>query len=1142
MKKTIAYFLACFLAMFGVFVLTLHSGWGQNTLRSWITSALNEEGIHADIESFQGFFIPNRLTLKHVAMDIPNVGKFSIEKVALRISLLYLLKQEIRLLHVKADEIHGDIKSFSQKEPLPTPSVVLRSSKQLPWSFSIDSLNISHVYINDIPSFSVIGSLKVKSYGRGLFFDLQARQDQNQLIAWYSSPRKGIAKWDVRLNITDSALLQPLYPTSLQGALQFHAKGADKIGKGMKGSFSGKVFPQNGPKPLQGPWKFKGLFQRDLTDNWSISHINLQGDKIQARGNFSLDPKGQLLESSGQIEVTKLPLAPVEGELLARWMVRKEGEKLIGKAIGQIPQLRYDTFQVENINLLIDTTDTLGSLHLQGSNWTLDSNLDWNERLQLTDISLEAPQIKGKGRWEFLENRTMQGAGELKIENLQILKSLAPSLNPYGQLTAKMTWNESQATLDMLAKDLYIKSVYFEQAAFYSDIHNPLNHPTAILSIDAEKGSFRDLQIDSIIAETTLSEGEPWPFTLFAEGVWNRDFESHSTGIWHLEQKELSAEIFDFYGLFYSHPFSLQQPVELLLTSSLTQIGKTQIQLGENAQIAYEWEEDSDADFTHLALHVQDFPLDFLSINPLEVSVAGNLDIDAKLTQTKDHLQGDLEASITEATIHRLGEADWITAEGKFNGRINQNELFVQANLSTRGAPLTTFELQLPIRVKKRPWQIQPLQDLPIKGQWHFQGQLEDCLDFFNLGPHWLQGTCKADLSWSNTLKKPLVKGLIQLTDGYYENYNTGTQLTNLQATLVADKGTLHLTSLTANDKDQQGALLADGLFDLRLDKKFPFHVHLATQEFAAVQLGFFLATINSALDIKGSMESATARGEVHIIQSDLLIPENISKAPPNLHVVYLNAQKPLPSHFRSGAKSYPLYLDISVDTPNPVEISGRGLQSQWQGNFALKGTRSTPELIGQLTLNNGEFSFSGRVFKLTKGAISFNEKTLVPHIDLSGNVQQQGMIITAHLQGPLNKPQLTFQSAPPLPLSSIIAYLLFGQEISEINGLQALQLATAVANIAGQSGDVLESTRRSLGIDRLRIIAEPDSEGNETLSIQVGKYVAPGVIVFITQTTDETAPNISIEADIGAGFFFHAETDQVHEQGKFGIKWNRNY
>ncbi|MBX9744473.1 MAG: hypothetical protein K2X08_04610, partial [Chlamydiales bacterium] len=195
MKKTIVYFLASFLAIFGLFILTLHSGWGQNALRSWITSALHEEGFHAEIESFRGGLIPNRLTLKHVAMDIPNVGKFSIEEVTLRISLLYLLKQEIHLLNVKADEMRWERIGVSEKEPLPIPSTLLSSSKQLPWSFSIGFLDVSHIYINDIPSFSLIGSLKIKSYGRGLFFDLQAKQDQNQLIAWYSSQRRGVAKW-----------------------------------------------------------------------------------------------------------------------------------------------------------------------------------------------------------------------------------------------------------------------------------------------------------------------------------------------------------------------------------------------------------------------------------------------------------------------------------------------------------------------------------------------------------------------------------------------------------------------------------------------------------------------------------------------------------------------------------------------------------------------------------------------------------------------------------------------------------------------------------------------------------------------------------------------------------------------------------
>jgi translocation and assembly module TamB len=88
----------------------------------------------------------------------------------------------------------------------------------------------------------------------------------------------------------------------------------------------------------------------------------------------------------------------------------------------------------------------------------------------------------------------------------------------------------------------------------------------------------------------------------------------------------------------------------------------------------------------------------------------------------------------------------------------------------------------------------------------------------------------------------------------------------------------------------------------------------------------------------------------------------------------------------------------------------------------------------------------------------------------------------------------------------------------------------------------MLENTRRALGIDRLRIVSEPTSEGEETISIQVGKYVAKGVLVSISQNAENSAPNISIEVDIGKGFFFQAETDQLQEQGKFGLKWNKNY
>lgn len=166
-----------------------------------------------------------------------------------------------------------------------------------------------------------------------------------------------------------------------------------------------------------------------------------------------------------------------------------------------------------------------------------------------------------------------------------------------------------------------------------------------------------------------------------------------------------------------------------------------------------------------------------------------------------------------------------------------------------------------------------------------------------------------------------------------------------------------------------------------------------------------------------------------------------------------------------------------------------------------------------------------------------------MPQLNIAGRSDEQGISITVRLHGPLNEPQITFQSNPPLPFNSILSYLLFGQDISEITAFQALQLVNSAATISGGSPDILETTRKSLGIDRLRIVSRPSlGDGEESIALQVGQYVAEGVIVSVSQGPEQSSTNISLEVDLSRGFVFQAETIQQEEQGKFTIKWSRNY
>ncbi len=74
------------------------------------------------------------------------------------------------------------------------------------------------------------------------------------------------------------------------------------------------------------------------------------------------------------------------------------------------------------------------------------------------------------------------------------------------------------------------------------------------------------------------------------------------------------------------------------------------------------------------------------------------------------------------------------------------------------------------------------------------------------------------------------------------------------------------------------------------------------------------------------------------------------------------------------------------------------------------------------------------------------------------------------------------------------------------------------------------------------RSTAPTGRPGEETIALQVGKYIADGVIITLSQSADNSSPNIAVEVDLSHGFVFEAENDQVQEQGRFSLMWNRNY
>jgi len=120
--------------------------------------------------------------------------------------------------------------------------------------------------------------------------------------------------------------------------------------------------------------------------------------------------------------------------------------------------------------------------------------------------------------------------------------------------------------------------------------------------------------------------------------------------------------------------------------------------------------------------------------------------------------------------------------------------------------------------------------------------------------------------------------------------------------------------------------------------------------------------------------------------------------------------------------------------------------------------------------------------------------------LDIRAEADVQGLNATVIVGGTGLRPEITFASVPQLPQDELLSRILFGTSITILSAPEALQLASAVAALqAGGSGalDPINSVRRAVGLDRLRILPADIATGQKT-AVAAGKYVTRKLFVEV--------------------------------------------
>ena len=114
----------------------------------------------------------------------------------------------------------------------------------------------------------------------------------------------------------------------------------------------------------------------------------------------------------------------------------------------------------------------------------------------------------------------------------------------------------------------------------------------------------------------------------------------------------------------------------------------------------------------------------------------------------------------------------------------------------------------------------------------------------------------------------------------------------------------------------------------------------------------------------------------------------------------------------------------------------------------------------------------------------------LIPYLFVRATNTRGDVTTTVLIDGPAIDPDFHFSASPEMPEEEVLAQLLFDQNLQRLSPLQGVQLAGAIASLAGRGNGTLARARKLLKLDDLDIQTTTSGE----TALKMGKYASEKV------------------------------------------------
>lgn len=391
------------------------------------------------------------------------------------------------------------------------------------------------------------------------------------------------------------------------------------------------------------------------------------------------------------------------------------------------------------------------------------------------------------------------------------------------------------------------------------------------------------------------------------------------------------------------------------------------------------------------------------------------------------------------------------------------------------------------------------------------------------IAPRNLQGQARFDLALNGPAGLGALSGTIQTAGATLTAPNLRVALEGINANVqIADSRAA--LDVTAN-ATSGGRLAING--GVGLDGGLPADLDISLDDVVLIDPRLYRTSISGALRLSGLLSGgAGLSGDITIGETNVTVPAtgltSIGDIPPITHVGAPTdnlATRRRAGLLEEGAASDPvqqgssgpgLGLNISVNAPGRIFVRGRGLDAELGGNLQITGDTNNIISAGRFELERGRLDILGKRFDLEEGSAEF-QGDFIPYIRFVSTTSTEAGTASIIVEGPADAPVVSFESSPAGPQDEVLAQLLFGRNLSEISAFQALQLANAVATLAGRGGTgVVGNLRDRFGLDDLDVTT---TDSGET-ALRVGKYISDNVYTDVTAASDGTG-EVSLNIDI---------------------------